>query len=91
MSSVTTLKYTLQLADNVLIMGQRLAAWCGKGPILEQDIALTNISLDQIGQARSLYQYAATIVNNMPADKAQLFNAPLLQEKINNNYKIIIE
>lgn len=89
MSSVTTLKYTLQLADNVLIMGQRLAAWCGKGPILEQDIALTNISLDQIGQARSLYQYAATIVNNMPvADKAQLFNAPLLQEKINNKLSI---
>jgi ring-1,2-phenylacetyl-CoA epoxidase subunit PaaC len=89
MSSITTLKYTLQLADNVLIMGQRLAAWCGKGPILEQDIALTNISLDQIGQARSLYQYAAQIINNMPAaDKAHLFNAPLLQEKINNQHTI---
>ncbi len=89
MSSITTLKYTLQLADNVLIMGQRLAAWCGKGPVLEQDIALTNISLDQIGQARSLYQYAALIINNMPAaDKAHLFNAPLLQEKINNQHTI---
>jgi ring-1,2-phenylacetyl-CoA epoxidase subunit PaaC len=56
---------------------------------LEQDIALTNISLDQIGQARSLYQYAATIINSMPAaDKAQLFNAPLLQEKINNKLSI---
>jgi ring-1,2-phenylacetyl-CoA epoxidase subunit PaaC len=56
---------------------------------LEQDIALTNISLDQIGQARSLYQYAALIINNMPAsDKAHLFNAPLLQEKINNQHTI---
>ena len=54
-------KYTLQHADNCLILGQRLAEWCGHGPILEQDIALTNISLDQIGQARMWYQYAAEI------------------------------
>lgn len=54
-------KYTLQHADNCLILGQRLAEWCGYGPILEQDIALTNISLDQIGQARMWYQYAAEI------------------------------
>ena len=53
--------YVLQLADNSLILGQRLAEWCGHGPILEQDIAMTNISLDQIGQARLLYQYAAEI------------------------------
>ncbi|MEO9870229.1 1,2-phenylacetyl-CoA epoxidase subunit PaaC [Ekhidna sp.] len=53
--------YTLQHADNCLILGQRLAEWCGHGPILEQDIAMTNISLDLIGQARMLYQYAAEI------------------------------
>lgn len=52
-------EYTLRLADNALILGQRLSEWCGHGPILEQDIALTNIALDQIGQARNLYQYAA--------------------------------
>jgi ring-1,2-phenylacetyl-CoA epoxidase subunit PaaC len=43
-------------------LGQRNAEWCGHGPILEQDIAITNISLDQIGQARSFYQYAATLL-----------------------------
>ena len=55
------LKYTIHLADNAHILGHRLGEWCGHGPILEQDIALTNISLDLIGQARSLYQYAAKI------------------------------
>lgn len=54
-------KYALQHADNCLILGQRLAEWCGHGPVLEQDIALTNISLDQIGQARMWYQYAAEV------------------------------
>lgn len=53
--------YTLHLADNALILGQRNSEWCGHGPILEQDIALTNISLDLIGQCRSLYQYAAQL------------------------------
>lgn len=53
--------YVLQQADTCLILGQRLAEWCGHGPILEQDIAMTNISLDLIGQARMLYQYAAEI------------------------------
>ncbi len=53
--------YVLQHADSCLILGQRLAEWCGHGPILEQDIAMTNISLDLIGQARMLYQYAAEI------------------------------
>ncbi len=51
--------YLLHLGDDALILGQRLAAWCGHGPILEQDIALTNISLDLIGLARQYYQYAA--------------------------------
>lgn len=55
------LKYVLQLADNAMILGQRLAETCGHGPILEQDIAITNISLDLIGEARVLYQYAAEI------------------------------
>ena len=54
-------QYVLQLADNVMILGQRLGEWCGHGPVLEQDIALTNISLDLIGEARVLYQYAAEI------------------------------
>jgi ring-1,2-phenylacetyl-CoA epoxidase subunit PaaC len=56
--------YLLHLADTMLILSQRNAAWCGHGPILEQDIALTNITLDQLGQARHLYQYAAALMGN---------------------------
>lgn len=50
--------YVLRIADSSLIMGHRLSEWCGHGPELEEDIALINIALDQVGQARSLYQYA---------------------------------
>ncbi len=62
--------YTLHLGDNSLILGQRNSEWCGHGPVLEQDIAITNISLDLIGQARNFYQYAATLINNKNATKA---------------------
>jgi ring-1,2-phenylacetyl-CoA epoxidase subunit PaaC len=51
--------YLLHLGDNALILGHRNSEWCGHGPVLEQDIALTNIALDLIGQARLFYQYAA--------------------------------
>ncbi len=63
MTNDTIYNYTLHLADNALILAQRNSEWCGHGPILEQDIAITNISLDLIGQARSLYQYAAEVIN----------------------------
>ncbi len=53
--------YLLHLADNALVLGQRNAEWCGHGPILEEDIAMSNVSLDLIGQARLLYQLAATL------------------------------
>lgn len=55
--------YILHLADNTLILSHRNSEWCGHGPVLEQDIAITNISLDLLGQARSFYQYAATLLN----------------------------
>lgn len=51
--------YLLHLGDNALILGHRNSEWCGHAPVLEQDIALTNISLDLIGQARLFYQYAS--------------------------------
>jgi ring-1,2-phenylacetyl-CoA epoxidase subunit PaaC len=51
--------YLLHLADSALLLSQRQSEWCGHGPILEQDIAITNISLDLLGQARNFYQYAA--------------------------------
>ncbi len=53
--------YILSIADNSLILGQRLGELCGHGPTLETDIAGTNISLDLIGQCRNYYQYAAKI------------------------------
>jgi ring-1,2-phenylacetyl-CoA epoxidase subunit PaaC len=57
------INYILHLADNALILGHRNSEWCGHGPVLEQDIAITNISLDLIGQARNFYQYAAILIN----------------------------
>lgn len=59
----TLQKYTLLLADNSLVLGHRNSEWTGFGPILEQDIALSNIALDLIGQARFFYQYAARLMN----------------------------
>jgi ring-1,2-phenylacetyl-CoA epoxidase subunit PaaC len=56
--------YIIHLADNALILGHRNSEWCGHGPVLEQDIAISNIALDLIGQARMLYQHAADLINN---------------------------
>lgn len=58
--------FLLHLADNALIIGHRNSEWCGHGPILEQDIAITNIALDYIGQARNFYQHAAALINQNP-------------------------
>jgi ring-1,2-phenylacetyl-CoA epoxidase subunit PaaC len=63
--------YTLHLADNALIMGQRNSEWTGHGPVLEQDIAITNISLDHLGQARNFYQYAAILYNSFNAEEKE--------------------
>lgn len=57
------INYLLHLADSSLIMAQRSSEWCGHGPVLEQDIAITNISLDLLGQARHFYQYATERIN----------------------------
>ena len=57
-------KYILGIADNNLILGQRLGELCGHGPSLETDIACTNMSLDLLGQVRSYYQYAAKVVDD---------------------------
>lgn len=61
------INYLLHLADTALIFTQRNSEWCGHGPILEQDIAITNISLDQLGQSRNLYHYAAELINQDPS------------------------
>ena len=56
-----TAEYALRIGDTSLVLGQRLGEWCGHGPILEEDIALTNISLDLIGQARAFLTYAGEL------------------------------
>ena len=55
------LDYVLRLADTSLILGQRLSEWCGHGPVIEEDIALTNIALDLIGQSRLLLTHAGAL------------------------------
>ncbi len=63
MMSQKKLDFVLFMADTNLILAQRNAEWCGHGPVLEQDIAITNITLDLLGQARNFYQYAASLIN----------------------------
>src|ERR1700730_15579809 len=53
--------YTLRRADDALILGHRLSEWCGHAPMLEEDMALANMGLDLLGQARELYSYAADV------------------------------
>ena len=53
--------YTLRRADDALILGHRLSEWCGHAPMLEEDMALANMGLDLLGQARELYSYAARV------------------------------
>lgn len=53
--------YTLRLADNALILGHRLSEWIGHAPVLEEELALGNIALDLIGEARALYAYAGSV------------------------------
>jgi ring-1,2-phenylacetyl-CoA epoxidase subunit PaaC len=54
-------EYLLRLGDDSLILGHRLSEWCGHGPILEEDIALTNIALDLVGQATTLLEHAGKL------------------------------
>ena len=61
-------KYILRIADSALILSHRLSEWCSKGPTLEEDIALSNISLDLLGQSNSLLEYCANINGKLSAD-----------------------
>jgi ring-1,2-phenylacetyl-CoA epoxidase subunit PaaC len=60
-SEMPLVLYTLRRADDALILGHRLSEWCGHAPMLEEDMALANIALDLLGQARELYSYAAKV------------------------------
>ncbi len=89
--------YILEIADNSLILGQRLGEFCGHGSSLETDIACTNISLDLLGQVRSYFQYAAKIVENEKTEddiamlrKEHEYKNVLLVEQPNTNFAYII-
>ncbi len=56
--------YAVRLGDDALILAHRLSEWCGRGPFLEEDLALTNVALDYIGRARMFYSYAAELRGN---------------------------
>jgi len=85
--------YILHLADTTLILSQRNSEWCGHGPVLEQDIAITNISLDLLGQSRSFYQYAASLIGGEATEdslaylrKEREFKNLLLVEQANGDW-----
>lgn len=85
--------YVLRMGDNALVLSQRLTQWCGKGPALEEDMALANVALDLIGQARLWLSYAGE-VEGAGRDEDQLaflrdandFRNLLLVEQPNGNY-----
>jgi len=60
-SETSLMLYALRRADDALILGHRLSEWCGHAPMLEEDMALANMGLDLLGQARELYSYAAKV------------------------------
>jgi len=93
MAKASLYKYVLALGDDALILGQRLSQWAYKGPFLEEDIALSNISLDMFGRANLLLEYAATLKgNNATSDELAFkrnereFSNHILCEQPNGNF-----
>ena len=93
MKNNSIIDFLLHLGDNTLILSQRNSEWCGHGPVLEQDIAITNISLDLLGQARNLYSYAATLIGGEATEdslaylrKEREFKNCLLTEQPNGDW-----
>src|SRR5882757_2487638 len=60
-SEMPLVLYALRRADDALILGHRLSEWCGHAPMMEEDMALANMGLDLLGQARELHSYAAKV------------------------------
>lgn len=69
------------LGDNALILGHRISEWCGHGPVLEQDIAMTNIALDLIGQARMYLEYAGRLSGEEKSDDDMAYRRDVLDFK----------
>jgi ring-1,2-phenylacetyl-CoA epoxidase subunit PaaC len=85
--------WLVRLGDAALVLGHRLSEWSSRAPMLEEDIALSNLALDFIGQARAFYQHACAI-EGIGRDEDQLaylrpdhaFRNPLLAEQPNGNF-----
>jgi ring-1,2-phenylacetyl-CoA epoxidase subunit PaaC len=97
MTPAQHLTYLYRLGDNALILGQRLGEWCGHGPILEQDIAMTNIALDLVGQARSWMAHIAAVEEQGRSEDqvaflrdAQQYHNLLLVEQPNTDFAYTI-
>jgi ring-1,2-phenylacetyl-CoA epoxidase subunit PaaC len=91
--SAAKLELLLRLGDNALVLAQRLSEWCGKGPVLEEDLANTNTALDLLGQARLWLSYAGEIEGKGRDEDAlayrrdaHQFRNALLVEQPNGHY-----
>src|SRR5262249_20056204 len=89
--------YSLRLADDALVLGHRLSGWCGHAPVLEEDLALGNMALDLIGQARSLYAYAGEVEGRGRDEDALAYRRDageyrniLLVEQPNGDFEVTI-
>ncbi|HEX7970470.1 MAG TPA: 1,2-phenylacetyl-CoA epoxidase subunit PaaC [Stellaceae bacterium] len=97
MTAPALFTYTLRLADNALILGHRLSEWIGHAPLLEEELALGNVALDLIGEARALYAYAGAI-EGKGRDEDQLayrrdagqFRNILLVEQPNGDFAVTV-
>jgi ring-1,2-phenylacetyl-CoA epoxidase subunit PaaC len=97
MTALPLVTYTLRLADNALILGHRLSEWIGHAPLLEEELALGNVALDLIGQARALYAYAGAIEGTGRDEDAlaylrdaREFRNVLLVEQPNGDFAVTI-
>jgi len=97
MSAAPLFDYLLRFADSCLILSQRLGEWCGRGPVLEEDLALTNVALDLNGQAQLWLQYAAEVEGKGHTDDqlaffrdAHEFRNLLLVEQTNGDFATTI-
>ncbi|MEG1039672.1 1,2-phenylacetyl-CoA epoxidase subunit PaaC [Pseudomonas sp. NUPR-001] len=91
------IQYLLRLGDSALIQGQRLCEWCGKAPALEEELALMNVGLDLVGQARNWLDYAAELLaDGRDADDLayrrdeRAYRNLLLVEQPNGDYAVTI-
>ena len=97
MSDERVFHYTIALADDALVLGHRLSEWIGYAPVLEEELALGNIALDLIGEARALYTYAGALEGNGRDEDALAYRRDaheflnlLLVEQPNGDFAVTI-